>query len=268
MPLGIAGGRWAWQLFASQPRHRGRHAAVPALDDPGDRGRGHPRGPARRSRLRSAAGSRHPPFRISGGRHTAARRQPLWRAPGPGPTVGACSPSPASSRTNCVPVGAAGPAWRSSTAVAGGAVLAAAAGALRTDSAYPRFLAQSRASDLLVAPAESGIAGYDAALGTLPGVAASAALVGINAYPVSAAGVPDNNATMFASLDGRYGRTVDVPKLLAGRLPAPDAPREVAVDQIAAQQLHLHVGSVLRMAAIDTKNHVRVRSPPTSSACS
>ena len=38
-------------------------------------------------------------------------------------------------------------------ALAGGAVLAAAAGASRTDSAYPRFLAQSHASDVLVSPA-------------------------------------------------------------------------------------------------------------------
>jgi len=51
--------------------------------------------------------------------------------------------------------------WRAWTglaviiALAGGAVLAAAAGASRTDSAYQRFLAQSRASDVLVSPAGS-----------------------------------------------------------------------------------------------------------------
>ena len=128
------------------------------------------------------------------------------------------------------------------TALAGGAVLTAAAGAIRTDTAYPRFIEQSNASDALVAPAGSGAGGYDAALGRLPGVAASAALVGINAVPVSAAGVPDQDATMSASLDGRYGRTVDIPKLLAGRLPVQNAPGEIAVDQIAAQQLSLRVG--------------------------
>ena len=36
--------------------------------------------------------------------------------------------------------------------VAGGAVLTAAAGARRTDSAYSRFLVASRASDVFVAP--------------------------------------------------------------------------------------------------------------------
>lgn len=37
--------------------------------------------------------------------------------------------------------------------LAGGAVLAAVAGARRTASAYPRFLVASRASDVLVGPA-------------------------------------------------------------------------------------------------------------------
>jgi putative ABC transport system permease protein len=142
-------------------------------------------------------------------------------------------------------------------AIAGGAVLAAAAGASRTDSAYPRFLSQSKASDVLVSPAGDGTTGYDAALGALPGVAASAAVVGINALPVTATGALNNDGVVFGSLDGRYGRVLDVPKLLAGRLPGPDAPGEVAVDQIGAQQLRLHVGSVLRMAAVDTRNHVR-----------
>jgi ABC-type antimicrobial peptide transport system permease subunit len=142
-------------------------------------------------------------------------------------------------------------------AIAGGAVLAAAAGASRTESAYPRFLAQSNASDVLVSPAGNGTTGYDAALGALPGVAASAAVVGINAVPVDGKGLLASNATMFAPLDGRYGRDLEVPKLLSGRLPGLDAPGEVAVDQIGAEQLGLHVGSALPMAAVDSANHVR-----------
>ena len=43
-------------------------------------------------------------------------------------------------------------------AVAGGAVLTAAAGARRTASAYPRYLRASHASDLLVAAAGTGLA--------------------------------------------------------------------------------------------------------------
>ena len=54
-------------------------------------------------------------------------------------------------------------------ALAGGAVLTAAAGARRTSSAYPRFLRASHASDLLVAPAGTGLGGYDLALARLGG---------------------------------------------------------------------------------------------------
>jgi len=143
------------------------------------------------------------------------------------------------------------------TAIAGGAVLAAVAGAIRTDTAYPRFLAASNASDVLASPAGPGVGGYDAALGRLPGVTASAAVVGIDAVPANASGVPDNGAVMTASLDGRYGRDLEIPKMLAGRLPGTDAPGEIAVDQLGAQQLNLHVGSVLRMAALDNSNHAR-----------
>ena len=120
-------------------------------------------------------------------------------------------------------------------ALAGGAVLAAAAGASRTESAYPRFLAQSNPSDMLVSPAGDGTTGYDAAIGALPDVAASAAIVGLNVVPVTARGAPDNDAVVAAALDGRYFRGIDVPKMLAGRLPALDAPGEVAVSQIGAQ---------------------------------
>ena len=45
-------------------------------------------------------------------------------------------------------------------AFTGGAVLTAAAGALRTESAYPRFLKASKASDVLVAPSGYGLSGY------------------------------------------------------------------------------------------------------------
>jgi ABC-type antimicrobial peptide transport system permease subunit len=155
--------------------------------------------------------------------------------------------------------------WRGWTAlavivaIAGGAVLAAAAGASRTNSAYPRFLAQSRASDVLVSPLGGpGVNGYDAAVGALPGVAARAIVVGLNALPLTAAGFPyPNSGPAVVSLDGRFGRTVDIPRFLAGRLPGENAPREVAVSQIAADQQHLRVGSVLTMGAITNSPHPR-----------
>ncbi len=133
--------------------------------------------------------------------------------------------------------------------LAGGAVLTAAAGARRTDTAYPRFLQAYRASDVLVGPAGGGFGGsYDDALAGLPGVAAIAPIVGLQAAPLGPGGHLVN-ATVTAPLDGRFGRLLEVPKLLAGRQPLPGHPGEVMIDQIAAQDLHLRVGSRLEMGA-------------------
>ena len=133
-------------------------------------------------------------------------------------------------------------------ALVGGAVLTAAAGARRTASAYPRFLTVSRASDVLVSPGGSGLGGYDDALGRLPGVAAIAPIVGLNALPAGPGGKLAEQAVVSAPLDGRYGHLLEIPKLLAGRQPAPDRPGEVMVDQIAASELHLRLGSRLALA--------------------
>jgi FtsX-like permease family len=134
--------------------------------------------------------------------------------------------------------------------LAGGVVLTAAAGARRTDSAYPRYLVAYKASDALVAPAENGIYGYDDALARLPGVAAIAPIVGLQALPAGPGGRLNGAATVAAPLDGRYGHTLEIPKMLAGRQPNPDRPGEVMIDQIAAQDLHVWVGSRLKMGAV------------------
>lgn len=134
-------------------------------------------------------------------------------------------------------------------AVAGGAVLAATAGARRTGSAYPRFLVASRASDLLVSPGGTGIGGYYAALGRLPGVAAVTPVVGLDMGPVGPSGRP-NAAVTEARLGGGTGGLLEIPKVLAGRLPQPDRPGEIAVDQVGAAALHVHAGSLLPVMAV------------------
>ena len=130
-------------------------------------------------------------------------------------------------------------------AVGGGAVLAAAAGAWRTSSAYPRFLHDSKASDVLVAPAGTGLGGYYRALAQLPGVAEVAPGVGLNIQPAERGG-----AVGEVPADGRLWHQVDVPKVLAGRLPRADRPGEIALDQNGAALLHVRVGSTLPMVAL------------------
>jgi len=142
-------------------------------------------------------------------------------------------------------------------------VLTAAAGALRTETAYPRLLTRSNASDLLIAPAGSGFSGYFQALGKLPQVAAIGTLAGLNAEPLNPDGTVDNLANVVAPVDGTFGRAIDVPKLLAGRQPLPDRAGEVAVDQIAARDLHLNVGSTLQLAMLGqdpTRGHGPTRT--------
>jgi hypothetical protein len=132
-------------------------------------------------------------------------------------------------------------------AVAGGAVLAAAAGALRTDSAYPRFLKASKASDALVSPTGTGLGGYYRALAHLPGAAEVVPAIGLNIQP---AGHHQGGATAEAPADGRLWRRVEIPRVLAGRLPGADRAGEIAVDQNGAALLHLRVGSTLAMVAL------------------
>jgi MacB-like periplasmic core domain/FtsX-like permease family len=143
--------------------------------------------------------------------------------------------------------------------VAGGVVLTTVAGARRTDSAYPRFLNVYKASDALVSPADNGTGGYDDALARLPSVAAIAPLVGLQALPLEPGGRLDAAAVVAAPFDDRYGRTLEIPKMLSGRLPDPDRAGEVAVDQIAAQDLHLRVGSTLEMGAVPDAGAQHIR---------
>jgi len=133
--------------------------------------------------------------------------------------------------------------------LAGAVVLAAVAGARRTASAYPRFLLASRASDVLMGPADTGVGGYYGALARLPGVLAVAPVEGLQAGPIGPGGTPDQQAVVIAPADASLWRRVEVPKLLAGRLPLPGRPGEVAIDQNGARIWHLHAGSTLVLGA-------------------
>jgi hypothetical protein len=133
-------------------------------------------------------------------------------------------------------------------AAAGGAVLAAAAGASRTQSAYPRFLTASKASDVLAAPYFSGQPGYFGALTRLAGVREVAPFVILNLRPLGHGSWAARVTSTVAPVDGR--QRLDVPRVLAGRLPAADRAGEIAVDHRTAAMMGLRVGSVLTMRAV------------------
>jgi FtsX-like permease family len=132
----------------------------------------------------------------------------------------------------------------------GGAVLAAAAGALRTASSYPRLLTASKASDVLVAPDVTGLGGYFDALARLPGAGTVAPVAGMRLGVLGHDGLGSGASAVLTPVDGRYGRLVDVPKVLAGRLPAAGNAGEIVVDQRTAARTGLQVGSMLTMRAV------------------
>ena len=96
-------------------------------------------------------------------------------------------------------------------AFAGGCVLTAAAGARRTGSAYQRFLVASKASDVLVSPAGTGLGGYYRALARLPSVTAVAPIVGLSVQPIGPGG-PVLASVAAAPLDHRWGHILEIPR--------------------------------------------------------
>jgi putative ABC transport system permease protein len=153
--------------------------------------------------------------------------------------------------------------WRAMVGLAlllgliGGVVLVAAAGARRTDTAYPRLLNWASAAELTVVPGDQGLAtngtgrtGFYQALARLPQVASlsTVALFGM-AIPVPH-GPPDLNVNAFGSLDGSLGVTADRVKVIAGRLFNPADPGAAMVDPRLAVREHLRPGSVLHLLGI------------------
>jgi MacB-like periplasmic core domain/FtsX-like permease family len=134
----------------------------------------------------------------------------------------------------------------------GGVVLAAAAGARRTDTAYPRLLQWGHAAELQIWPDGTGLTGYYDALGHLPQVASMSTVMGFNmALPVRH-GVPDTRIVVFSSPDGALGVSADRVKIVAGRLSDPEATDEAMVDEQFARREHLRPGSILHLLGAPT----------------
>ena len=132
--------------------------------------------------------------------------------------------------------------------LAGGVVLTAAAGARRTDTAYPRLLTWAGASQVTALLGGLDPA-YFAALHRLPQVAAVATAMQYNiALPVSG-GLPDNQVEVLASSDGSLGTTVDRVKVLQGQMFGPGAAGEAVIDPGTAARLHLAPGDTLHLVA-------------------
>jgi hypothetical protein len=129
----------------------------------------------------------------------------------------------------------------------GGVVLTAAAGARRTDSAYPRLLQWANATQLEIAPEGTGFNGYYTALARLPHIAAMATA---QLYTAVLSPRDQTDVNVGSSPDGAAGVSVDRVKVLAGRLYNTKAPGQAMVDQRLASLEHLAPGGTLRLYAV------------------
>ena len=136
------------------------------------------------------------------------------------------------------------------------------AGARRTESAYPQYLAVTHAADYLVSTESSGTAptiAFYHRVERLPGVERSGLVAGPSLVSETD-GKPDADLARvvktLASEDGRAGYSVAGYRLIAGRMPQPDQPFEALANRTLANQRHLQVGSRFTM----------YRTPLTSAA--
>lgn len=132
-----------------------------------------------------------------------------------------------------------------------GVVLGVAAGARRTATAFPRFVAASRSSDVLVGAYAFGADNYYRELLRDPAIAEAGKVAGMPIFPLGPDGRPEELAgNVVASVDGKVGYTMDRPFILEGRRPRADKPNEALINGVAAKSLHARVGSRIPMALL------------------
>ncbi len=125
--------------------------------------------------------------------------------------------------------------------IAGGVVLAAAAGARRTSTSLDRFRSYSRSADVELDVA-SATPGQIAALRNTPTVASVGVLHQFVLTLPDGADLPS-----AAAVDATFGTVVDRARVVAGRLPRPTSATELAIGESFASQQHLHVGDKLTL---------------------
>jgi ABC-type antimicrobial peptide transport system permease subunit len=133
----------------------------------------------------------------------------------------------------------------------GGVVLTAAAGARRTDTAYPRLLSWASASQANIIPGADGYpADYYAALAKLPQVAQLSTAVLYQVVLPTATHADNNQVTAMSSPDHTYGVGTDRVKMLQGRQFDPDAPGQAMIDSQLAALEHVGPGGTLRLYGV------------------
>ena len=144
----------------------------------------------------------------------------------------------------------------------GGVALGSVTAARRTDASYPKFLASTNPSDLVVEPftKTNYSPGFLRQLARLPHVKGVAAAVPLTAATLTPGGnlgtVLLAHVQLAGTLSGAGGlySAQDRMTIVAGRRADPARPDEVVATPVAVALLHLHVGSRVRVALISNSN--------------
>ncbi len=136
--------------------------------------------------------------------------------------------------------------------VFGGGVVAVAAGARRTETAYPRMVAASNAMDAIVysyVSADGGGTDLDA-IAHLPEVRSWQRYAGFTGYAGDLAKAAD-----FAALAAGSDQ-LSRPKVLRGRLPDPAAPDEVAMSTFSLDRFDTDLGRTVTVDFVDASSSI------------
>ncbi len=148
----------------------------------------------------------------------------------------------------------------------GSVALTAAAGARRTDTAYPRLLRWSDAANVQVIPGCVGLGGFYAAMARLPQVASMSAEVIYELAVPGRGAAPAGQLEAVASPDGTLGVTTDRVRILAGQRPPAADPADVVIDPQLATGQRLRPGSTLHLIGVPSTAKVcppqQARSAP------
>jgi hypothetical protein len=144
----------------------------------------------------------------------------------------------------------------------GGVAMGSMVAARRTDASYPKFLASTNPSDLVVQPFTTPAysPGFVRQLARLPHVAGAAVAVPLTAATLTPSGRPATvllaHVQLAATVGGPEGlySGQDRVTITAGRRPDPARADEVVATQGAAAELHLHIGSRLPVGLIGSNS--------------
>lgn len=123
----------------------------------------------------------------------------------------------------------------------GGIVLTTVAGARRSSTAYERFREETLSSDLDIAPSDPSEEDFEA-IRDLPQVVAMTRMSFPFIVPKGEGLYPFLDFLAMAEQDDEFGRTIDLPRMLAGRLAPADSVDEMVVSEQYAAEADLEVG--------------------------